>query len=112
MLRLRGTFDGEYLNFDLVASMARLQQILGAHLEQRYPGECVTVTVSLHPEARGRVSRRHEEYVFAAVWEGREWIVWEAPPVGAPQADPPPDAPAPPADEEDRHARARLHLRA
>lgn len=79
MLRLRGTFDGEYISFDLAASMAKLEQLLGEHLDRRYPGDHVTVTVCLHPTVRGHCSGRHEEYVYAAVWEGRQWIVWEAP---------------------------------
>ena len=95
MLRLRGTFDGEYISFDLVASLTRLQDLLAAHLERRYPGECVTVTVCLSPEVRGRVSRRHEEYVFAPVWDGREWIVWEAPQEGSAPNDPAQNTPLP-----------------
>ena len=84
-LKLRGAFDGEYISFDLVASLTELQRLLREHLDLHYPGEHVTVTVTLHRIARSRVSRRHEEYVFAPVWEGREWIVWEAPTVGTDQ---------------------------
>ena len=111
MLRLRGTFDGEYLSFDLVASLTRLQQLLAAHLDRHYPGEAVTVTVRLHPELRGRASRRHEEYVFDPVWDGREWIVWEAPQCGADRIDTAPDTIAHPEREEDHDARPHLHLR-
>src|SRR5689334_23220827 len=92
MLRLRGTFDGEYISFDLVASVTRLQQLLGEHLDRNYPGEYVTITVRLHPTVRSRASRRHEEYVFAPVWEGREWIVWEAPQPEAAESPHAPDA--------------------
>jgi hypothetical protein len=110
MLRLRGTFDGEYLSFDLVASLTRLQDLLAAHVERRYPGECVTVTVCLHHEVRGRVSRRHEEYVFAPVWDGREWIVWEAPQEGPAPHDQARHASLPAARDEDHADPSRLQL--
>lgn len=111
MLRLRGTFDGEYLSFDLVASLARLQELLADHLDRHYPGECVAVTVALRPEVRYRASRRHEEYICDPVWYGREWIVWEAPHGAAdPPTVPPLAQPLDPPAEEARDARPALRL--
>lgn len=111
MLRLRGTFSGEYSSFDLVASLIRLQQHLAAHLDQHYPGEHVTVTVTLHPEVRGRASRRHEEYVFAPIWDSRAWLVWETPQEAPHEDDSTHEATIHPEHEENHDARTHLPLR-